>query len=140
VAEVCRAELVGTWRDVHLDASEGPTRELRSDLHPPGEAAAVVLHQLLDRSGDERELVTIHVRRESLDESLSQFVSTRYIVTETEVDVFGEPSIVPQSDLERLTIRSKSTRRRSRSRLTLVSFERESSRCSSAMRSAWAVW
>ncbi len=99
--KVCRAELVGARRNVHLDATEGPARKLCSDLHPPCEAAAVILHQLLDRSGDERKLVTIDVHFQGFDESFPQLLGICHIATEPEVDVFGEPSVVPQPDLER---------------------------------------
>ena len=88
-------------RNVHLDATEGPARKLCSDLHPPCEAAAVILHQLLDRSGDERKLVTIDVHFQGFDESFPQLLGICHIATEPEVDVFGEPSVVPQPDLQR---------------------------------------
>lgn len=88
-------------RDVELDPAEGPSPEMGGHLRTPSPVAHLVRRQGHHGSGHEYEAVPEGIRIECLGQSLLQVFLVRHLVAETEVDVFGQPSIVTQPDLDR---------------------------------------
>lgn len=62
---------------------------------------ATVLIERRREPRDEHEPVTVEVDAQRVDEAIAKVTSTCYLVSETEIDVLGQPGVVVEADLER---------------------------------------